>query len=170
VRNQFEKSIHALAGSPALIALVVFLFGLSAGLLEFVIHTAIVQAGVSLREQAMISAVVVGCAAACALLLLLLAARERRRKLLDDLRKIAQLNHHVRNALQTIIYSEYLPSSEEKRRVILEGADRIGRILQELFPAVGERVEDKRWKVIQISHVRAFVPDRRHRSENSPIQ
>jgi hypothetical protein len=164
VRYLFEKSIQALAGSPALIALVVFLFGLSAGLLEFVIHTAIVQAGVSPREQAMIDAAVVGFAAACAPLLVLFAARERRRKLLDDLRKIAQLNHHVRNALQTIIYSEYLPSSEEKRQVIMEGADRIGRILQELFPAVGERVEDKRWKVIQINHVRAFVPDRRHRS------
>jgi hypothetical protein len=164
VRDQFEKSIHALAGSPTLIALVVFLFGLSAGLLEFLIHTAVAQAGISPREQAMISAVVVGFAAACAPLLALLAARERRRKLLDDLRKIAQLNHHVRNALQTIIYSEYLPSSEVKRQVIMEGADRIGRILQELFPAVGERVEDKRWKVIQINHVRAFVPDRRHRS------
>ena len=122
-----------------LIALVVFLFGLSAGLLEFVIHAAIVQAGISPREQAIISAAIVGFAAAFAPLLVLLAARERHRKLLDDLRKISQLNHHVRNALQTIIYSEYLPSSEEKRQVILEGTDRIGRILQELFPAVGER-------------------------------
>jgi hypothetical protein len=74
------------------------------------------------------------------------------------------LNHHVRNALQTIMYSEYLPDSEENRKVVLEGVERIGRILQELFPAVGERLEDKKWTVIQMNRVRAFVPDRRHRS------
>jgi hypothetical protein len=164
VRRQFEKSIQALAGSPTRIAFVVVLFGLSAGLLEFGIHTTVMQADVSLPMQAIADAAVVGFAAAFAPLLILLAARERHRKLLDDLRKIAQLNHHVRNALQMIMYSEYLPDSEENRKVVLEGVDRVGRILQELFPAVGERVEDKRWKVVQMNRVRAFVPDRRHRS------
>ena len=51
MRDQLEKSIQTLVGSPLLIALVVFLFGLSAGLLEFVIHTAIVQAGISPRSK-----------------------------------------------------------------------------------------------------------------------
>jgi len=164
VRYQFERSVRALAGSPTRIGLVAILFGLSAGLLEFIIHAVIMQAEASPRVQAIIGAALVGIAAAFAPLLFLLAARERRRKVLDDLRKISQLNHHVRNALQTIIDSEYLPDSDENRKAVLEGADRIGRVLQELFPAVGERIEDKRWKVIQIDGVRAFVPDRRHRS------
>ena len=164
MRHQFEKFIQALAGSPTRMALVVVLFGLSAGLLEFGIHTAVMQADASSYMQAMTDAAMVGLAAALAPFLVLLAARERHRKVLDDLRKIAQLNHHVRNALQTIMYSEYLPDSEENRKVVLEGVERIGRILQELFPAVGERVEDKRWKVIQMNRVRAFVPDRRHRT------
>ncbi len=112
MRHQFEKSIQTLAGSPIRIAFVVVLFGLSAGLLEFGIHTALMQTEVSPRMQAITDAAVVGFAAAFAPLLVLLAARERHRKLLDDLRKIAQLNHHVRNALQTIMYSEYLPDSE----------------------------------------------------------
>jgi hypothetical protein len=164
VRHRFEKSVQALAGSPTRIALVVVLLGLSAGLLEFGIHTAVMQADASPRMQAMTDAAMVGLAAAWAPFLILLAARERHRKVLDDLRKIAQLNHHVRNALQTILYSEYLPDSEENRKVVLEGVERIGRILQELFPAVGDRLEDKRWKVIQMNHVRGFVPDRRHRT------
>ena len=158
VRDQLEKSIQTLVDSPLLIALVVFLFGLSAGLLEFVIHTAIVQAGVSPREQAVIECRDCRLRGGIAPLLVLLAARERHRKLLDDLRKIAQLNHHVRNALQTIIYSEYLPELRREQKGHSGGRGRIGRILQELFPAVGERVDDKRWKVIQINHVRAFVP------------
>ncbi len=163
MRHQFEKFIQALAGSPTRMALVVVLFGFSAGLLEFGIHTAVMQADASSYMQAMTDAAMVGLAAALAPFLVLLAARERHRKVLDDLRKIAQLNHHVRNALQTIMYSEYLPDSVENRKVVLEGVERIGRILQELFPAVGERLEDKRWKVIQLNHVRGFVPDRRHR-------
>lgn len=164
MRYQFEKSIRALAGSPMRIGLVAILFGLSAGLLEFIIHAAIMQADGSPRMQAIVGAALVGIAAAFAPLLFLLAARERHRKVLDDLRKISQLNHHVRNALQTIIDSEYLPDSEENRKAVLEGVDRIGRVLQELFPAVGERMEDKRWKVVHINSVRAFVPDRRDRS------
>jgi predicted component of type VI protein secretion system len=156
--------MQALAGSHLRIGFVVLLFGLSAGLLEFGVHTAIMQAGVSLRMQAMADASAVGFAAALVPLFVLLAARERHRKLLDDLRKIAQLNHHIRNALQTILYGEYLPASETNRQVVLEGVDRIGRILQELFPVVGTRVDDKKWKIIQMNHIRGFVPDRRNRS------
>jgi hypothetical protein len=163
VRHQFEKLMQALAGSPTRIAFVVILFGLSAGLLEFAIHLAVMHARVPPPVEAIVDAALVALAAALLPLLVLLAARERHRKLLDDLRKIAQLNHHVRNALQTIMYSEYLPDSEANRAVILEGVDRVGRILQELFPAVGERLEDKKWKVIQINRVRAFIPDRRQR-------
>jgi len=160
----FEVLIQALAGSRVRIALVVTLFGISAGVLEFAVHLAVMRAGVSRLVEAMAGAVLLGLAAALLPLLFLLVARERHRRVLDDLRKIAELNHHVRNALQTIVYSEYLPDSEANRRVILEGVERIGRVLQELFPAVGERVDDAKWKVVQINHVRAFVPERRQRS------
>ena len=164
MRDQFERFLQALAVSTRRIVAVVILFGISAGLLEFAIHIAVVQARVSPPVQALINAGLVALAAALFPLLLLLTARARRRRVLDDLRRIAQLNHHVRNALQTILYSEYLPDSEANRKIILEGVDRVGRILQELFPAVGERVEDERWKVVQINRVRGFVPDRRQRS------
>ena len=164
MRDQFEKIMQAIAGSTERTVAVVILFGVSAGVLEFAIHLVVVQARVSPVLEALINAVLVALAAALFLLLLVLAARDRHRKMLDDLRRIAQLNHHVRNALQTILYSEYLPDSEANRKMILEGVDRVGRILQELFPAVGERLEDKRWKVVQINRVRGFVPDRRQRS------
>ncbi len=114
--NRFEKSMQVLAGSHLRIGFVVLLFGLSAGLLEFGVHTAVMRASASPRMQAMTDAAAVGFAAALVPLFVLLAARERHRKLLDDLRKIAQLNHHVRNALQTILYSEYLPASETTDR------------------------------------------------------
>jgi hypothetical protein len=142
--------------------LVVVLFSLSAGLLELGIHTALMLTTTSPLINALTDAILVAIAAAFVPLLLLLAARERHRKLLDDLRKIAQLNHHVRNALQTIIYSEYLPRSEN-RKAVLEGVDRIDRILQELFPALGEREQDQGWKVVPMNRLRAFVPDDRRR-------
>lgn len=161
MRRGFEKAVAHVANSPFRIAMVVVLFGVSAGIVEFLIHTAVLRTSTSTVTQSLLAAALVGVAAAFAPLLILLAARERHRKVLDDLRKIAQVNHHVRNALQTIVYTEYLPRSEENRNAVLAGVDRIDDILKELFPVVGDRSGDIGWKVIRMNRTRAFAPDRR---------
>jgi hypothetical protein len=163
VRYTFEKAIAHLANSPLWVATIVILFGVSAAVFEFFIHVAIVITNTSPLAQAVLDAVIVGIAAGFAPLLILLVARERHRKVLEDLRKIAQLNHHVRNALQTIVYSEYLPRTEENRKAVLAGVDHIDTILQELFPVVGDRTDDLGWKVIRINQTKAFVPEDRRR-------
>ena len=157
MRPAFERILSRVASSPILIATVVVLFSLSAALLEYLIHTTALWATKSVSTQAVMDAVLVGVAAAFAPLLLLLAARERRRRVLDDLRKIAEINHHVRNALQSIVYNQYLPRSDETRNAILDGVSRIDGILRELFPVVGNRSDDAGWKVVSINGTRAYA-------------
>ena len=54
--------------------------------------------------------------------------------ILEKMRVIAEMNHHVRNALQPIIYSPYLKEQAEQVRVIQEGTRRIEWALREVLP------------------------------------
>lgn len=164
MRYAFEKTVARLANSPFWIAIIVVLFGVSAGAFELFVHTAMVQTATSVLGQSVLDAAIVAVAASFAPLLFLLAARERHRKVADDLRKVAALNHHIRNALQGIVYNEYLPRSTEHKNEVLAGVDRIDSILQELFPVVGDRSGDTGWKVVRINGTRAFIPPDRRRN------
>jgi len=44
------------------------------------------------------------------------------------------MNHHVRNALQPIMYSPYLKEQAEQVRIIQEGTRRIDWALREVLP------------------------------------
>jgi hypothetical protein len=50
------------------------------------------------------------------------------------MRIIAEMNHHVRNALQPIIYSPFLQEQAEQIRTIQEGTRRIEWALREVLP------------------------------------
>jgi hypothetical protein len=49
---------------------------------------------------------------------------------------VAELNHHVRNALVVIQYSSSLDDKEERTRRVGEAVDRIDRVLTDLVPSV----------------------------------
>ena len=63
----------------------------------------------------------------------------RHNAMLRQMRVIAEMNHHVRNALQPILYSPYLKEQAEQIRIVQEGIDRIQWALKEVLP--GETVE-----------------------------
>ena len=54
--------------------------------------------------------------------------------ILEKMRVIAEMNHHVRNALQPIMYSPYLKEQAEQVRIIQEGTRRIEWALREVLP------------------------------------
>ena len=59
--------------------------------------------------------------------------QHRYRVIMDKIRTISAMNHHVRNALQTISYSPY--TAEEKQiRLIAESVSRIEWALREVLP------------------------------------
>jgi cbb3-type cytochrome oxidase subunit 3 len=61
------------------------------------------------------------------------AFRERRRRVNEAIRSVADLNHHVRNALQVIRDAHYLPE-DEQADAVLNSVDRIDSTLRRLFP------------------------------------
>ena len=64
------------------------------------------------------------------------ATRSRRLRVFEDVIKVADLNHHVRNALQAIQYATHLPAGMEQIQIIDDGVKRIDETLRHLFPVV----------------------------------
>lgn len=60
--------------------------------------------------------------------------RHQHNLILEKMRVIAEMNHHVRNALQPIIYSPYLKEQAEQVKMIQEGTRRIEWALREVLP------------------------------------
>jgi hypothetical protein len=70
--------------------------------------------------------------------------RFRQRHLAERLHTIASMNHHVRNALQVIMYSAYVPSNQEQLGRIRDAVERIEWALREVLP--GEDLDDDDWQ------------------------
>jgi hypothetical protein len=64
--------------------------------------------------------------------------RHQHKAVLERMRMIAAMNHHVRNALQPIIYSPFLKEQTEQIRIIQEGTRRIEWALKEVLPRSAE--------------------------------
>lgn len=75
--------------------------------------------------------------------LLIFAYEQRRyRALMDRIRVIAEMNHHVRNALQTITFSRFAEAPKQVQ-MLDESTKRIQWALQEILPGEDERVTDQ---------------------------
>ncbi len=62
--------------------------------------------------------------------------RERRTRLRQKLAVIADMNHHVRNALQVISYHAYSHADKKQWEVVHESVERIQWALDEVLPKV----------------------------------
>lgn len=68
----------------------------------------------------------------------------RHNAMLRQVRVIAEMNHHVRNALQPILYSPYLKEQAEQIRIVKEGIDRIQWALKEVLPGETGETSERR--------------------------
>lgn len=109
----------------ALALIVVFL---SSYVLELTLH----RDGVASRYLLLASSFVVGLVAAA--LAYMMAAREQRRRAYVEcrLRVIADMNHHIRNALQVITF--YSHSGAKQQVTVAEAVQRIQWALKEVLP------------------------------------
>jgi hypothetical protein len=158
VRLQVEKTLVWILNSPLRITVVVVLFGGSACLMEYVIHLVVTTSSAAPAVQRLANSAILGFFAAFFGLLILMAASKRHHKLQDELRRIAELNHQIRNALQVIVYDEYSLDSAQHRSTVLAGVEKIECSLRELFPLIGERASDRPWE----AHNQARLRDRIH--------
>lgn len=70
--------------------------------------------------------------------ILLNMIRGRRRRLIEYVRRVADLNHHVRNALQVIVYQTSLRSADKSEVEQIETVvRRVDAALHEIFPILG---------------------------------
>lgn len=65
----------------------------------------------------------------------IIAVQYRRKRIATEIQMVAELNHRVRNALQTIAYAARLPETENQVEIIESCVRRIDRTLRDLFPA-----------------------------------
>jgi hypothetical protein len=114
-----------------------------AGCTEFLVHEALTSISAPEIIHAALDATLMGLATAVVISLLLLAVRERHRRMLQEVQRVAELNHTVRNALQVIVHSQYLPQTEQDADAILQSVQRIDESLRDLFPSMPNQPNTK---------------------------
>ncbi len=130
------RLIGYVSDKPAHTAVAVILSAPFFGVIEFMVHEALAQLDVPPLVDALLDSFLVGCAFAFGVWALLAGNRERRARVRQDLERIAELNHEIRNALQIILHSQF-GADPERRDMILESVTRIDGVLRRVFPVVG---------------------------------
>jgi signal transduction histidine kinase len=118
--------------SPLKISAVIVSAFVVAGSAKFLIVTVLVHLHVPQMFLRLQDAILTGALAAILVLTVLLAVASRRKRVQEELQTIAMLNHEIRNALEVIIGSDYLPQSEQAAAII-QSVDRINRTLKGLL-------------------------------------
>jgi Na+-transporting methylmalonyl-CoA/oxaloacetate decarboxylase beta subunit len=128
-----RRVVARLDESPRHAAAVAIITGVAAGVVEYVVHTLVMHTVLSRRVPAMVDSAIMSLIAGVLVYMVLAEARTRRRILMQHLRNVAELNHEVRNSLQMIVYSKFLPP-QAQAEAILESVQRIENTLRDLFP------------------------------------
>ena len=91
--------------------------------------------GIPGRDLLFLSDVLVGAVAAILVYILAEFEERKRKAVAERLKVIADLNHHIRNALQVIIYHSSVKEDEEKSIALIDDAvKRIAWALHEVLP------------------------------------
>ena len=104
--------------------------------LEYLSHVAIVSYVPHAGLARLLDSITIGIAIAIITSIEVKAVQQRRRKVMDDMRVVRELNHHVRNALQIISYAARVSETRQQVTIIDESIARIDSTLKELFPAI----------------------------------
>ncbi|MGA8216175.1 MAG: hypothetical protein WB799_21475 [Candidatus Sulfotelmatobacter sp.] len=78
--------------------------------------------------------------------------REQHRLTAARMQVIAEMNHHIRNALTAISLSAHVTEDQHLIRVISEGVDRIGWALREILPREIPLPEEQRERLGYFQH------------------
>jgi len=148
IRTTLFDRLVASFDSRVTAVVVVVLSGAVAGTLEFLTHLAVAKMKTPLQAHAGVDGAVISVLTMTLVSVVIVAARARRRQVLRDMQNIAELNHHVRNALQVIRDSHLLPEDRQAQAVI-ESVERIDRTLRHLFPPVTTAYDDRKAELLQ---------------------
>lgn len=112
--------------------------GLIVGVIATIVHVWLESLLPNYFVPELSSIVIVGTIVALVTYIEISAVQTRRKRLIDEMRVIAELNHRVRNSLQTIAYAAHVPTREQVE-IIDECVEKIDGTLHDLFPVLDER-------------------------------
>jgi hypothetical protein len=116
------------------IALLSFLFALFVFVLGFGVDWLMLYQEDSIRQTVEFSDAVSALICGFVFLLFLRSYRQQRAMLRQRVEVIANMNHHVRNALQVIEFNSYSSSDQEQLGAVKSSVNRIQWALRELLP------------------------------------
>lgn len=120
----------------ALTGLAALACGLLFGALEYGIMRGITDSGLPAEFQNLIDAGIMALGTGTFAWVMLFANRARRRRMREEIARIAELNHEIRNALQVIAHSQYAAKGEH-RDLVLQSVSRIDAVMKRVVPMVG---------------------------------
>jgi len=115
------------------------------GLFGFASDAAMIYFDVPHDVHAGLVGAAVGLGAGLSCWVVLTGVRERRGRLADEIQRLAELNHTVRNSLEVITWAAHIPDGQH-RTIVLESTARIEEKLRELFPGMVLRGQSKKIK------------------------
>lgn len=107
-----------------------------ASTIEYLLHIAIVTFVPHEGFGRLLDSLSIGIVIAIITIIEIKAVQQRRTKVMEDMRVVSELNHHVRNALQVISYAARVPETKQQVTIIDESVARIDSTLKELFPTI----------------------------------
>jgi hypothetical protein len=116
------------------VLIALLLFGLFQLGLDWMAH----QFAMPIFNRWLLDAVLIGAIFAGMLGVILRAWCHRRRLVREELRRVAELNHNIRNALEVLGGTQFLNPGEQEA-AIRDSVTRIDETLQHLFPVVDQR-------------------------------
>lgn len=119
--------------SPLVMNLTLLASGAIAGTLEFITHLTVIRMKMPAAFDAFFDAAVVALMTIALVGVCIKYAAARHRVMLQKIRTASDLNHHLRNALQVITQSRYLPE-EKQAQAVYASMDRIEEALRRLNP------------------------------------
>lgn len=105
------------------------------------------KAGVSRRDLLFFSDFLVGCVAAGLVYVLALLNEQKSRFITGRLKVIAEMNHHIRNALQVISFYSWAATNDKEVASIKEAVARITWALSEVLPQIPTSEADQESRV-----------------------
>jgi hypothetical protein len=109
-----------------------------ASAIEYILHIAIFTYIPHQGLGRLLDSLTIGVVVAIITIIEIKAVHQRRTKVMDDMRVVRELNHHVRNALQIISYAARVPETKQQVAIIDESIARIDSTLKELFPTIDQ--------------------------------
>lgn len=150
MRAILARAVAFILQSPLRIGLAVLSATFLIGLFEFAVARWLIEIHLSPNLHCAVQAATPALGAGFALWLILLGLMDRRRMIEDELRRVAELNHHLRNALEVIVLAHHSVADREHQAMVLECVKRIDQKLRELFPVTARArvvMKDGKWEI-----------------------